>query len=134
MPTSTLVTGSIAFIGLAGLTLLSASVIHPAYAYAQSVTSPSDDANVGTPQGFHAGEPLFHRHWQLGAYAMGGWPPDFEIHSILHYQEEVIYSSASLEAGFMLTNTHGVGPFRGRAEAMLEVTPFWLAHEPKQED
>lgn len=74
------------------------------------------------------------RSWQVGGFAMGGFPPNYEIHGEIHYHEELNFYSAGLEAGWMLTALHGHGPLHGRGEAVVELIPFWLAHAPKQED
>jgi lipid A 3-O-deacylase len=72
--------------------------------------------------------------WQVGAFAVGGFPPDYEVRGGLRYHEELNFYSAGLEAGRMLTASHGGGVLHGRGEAVVEVIPFWLAYHPKQED
>lgn len=78
----------------------------------------------------------FHRTWQIGAYGSGGFAPHFEVGSldIIRYQKEQEFYTVTFEAGRMLTATHGPGILKGRAEALGEVTPFWLAHSPAQEN
>ena len=75
----------------------------------------------------------FHRSWQLGGFAAGGFPPSYEIHSAaLHYGIELDLLNAGIEAGRLQARTHGSGMLRGRGEAAIEVIPFWLAHYPLQ--
>jgi len=65
---------------------------------------------------------------------MGGWAPNYQIHSLLNYQEEVHQYASTFEAGRMLAGTHGNGFLAGRPEAVVEITPFWINHEPHQID
>jgi hypothetical protein len=76
-----------------------------------------------------------HRSWQIGGFAAGGFPPYYSVHPpLLHYQEELLFYSAGLEAGRMITAIHGPSFLRGRGEAVVEVIPYWQAYHPAQTD
>lgn len=73
------------------------------------------------------------RTWQFGAFGMGGFPPGYAVHNpFLHYQEVLRFYAAGFEAGRMLTESHGTGPFRGRGEAVVEIIPYWQVNHPAQ--
>lgn len=73
------------------------------------------------------------RTWQLGGVFMGGYPPYFEIHDHkLHYFKASYYFDGGFEGGRVITAEHGPGFLRGRAEAMVEVLPYWMEHSPAQ--
>lgn len=64
---------------------------------------------------------------------MGGYPPYYEIHDpVLHYFKASYYFDGGFEGGRTFTAEHGPGFLRGRAEAMLEVLPYWMEHSPAQ--
>lgn len=74
-----------------------------------------------------------HRTWQIGGFAMGGWPPYYEVHTpLLRYYEEIQFYSAGVEAGWMLTAIRGPGFLRGRGEGVAEAIPYWQEHAPGQ--
>lgn len=76
---------------------------------------------------------LSKRPWQIGVFAQGGFPPDYEIHAgALHYGVKLDLLSAGLEVGKETRRHEGPLFLRGRGEAMLEVMPFWLARYPPQ--
>jgi lipid A 3-O-deacylase len=71
--------------------------------------------------------------WQLGGVFMGGYPPYYEIHNpILHYFKSSYYYDGGFEGGRTITAEHGPGFLRGRAEAVVEVLPYWMEHSPAQ--
>ena len=71
--------------------------------------------------------------WQIGGFANGGFPPYYAVHPpLFHYQEELLFYSAGLEAGRMVTAKHGSSFLRGRGEAMVEVIPYWQVNHPAQ--
>lgn len=77
--------------------------------------------------------PAYKRTWQFGGTFMGGYPPYYEARSPeLHYFKATYYFDGGFEGGRMLTAKHGRGFLRGRAEAMLEVLPYWMEHSPAQ--
>jgi lipid A 3-O-deacylase len=78
----------------------------------------------------------FHRTWQIGAYGSGGFAPYYSVGSLnnFSYQKEQEFYTVTFEAGRVLTALHGPGILKGRAEALVEVTPFWLTHSPAQEN
>ena len=74
-----------------------------------------------------------HRTWQIGAFAAGGFPPAYEVHSPgFHYGLQLDLLNAGVQIGKMLAVPHGPGFFRGQGEALVEVMPFWLAYYPRQ--
>ncbi len=80
--------------------------------------------------------------WQYGVFAAGGFAPSYQIsNSYASYggsidtftaNVKLDFWNAGLAGGRMLSGVHGPSPLRGRAEAMLEIMPFWLARYPKQ--
>jgi len=74
-----------------------------------------------------------HRTWQIGVFAAGGFPPYYSVHPPQgHYQEELLFYSAGLEAGRMVTAIHGPKFLRGRGEAVVDVIPYWQVNHPAQ--
>jgi hypothetical protein len=74
-----------------------------------------------------------HRSWQIGGFAAGGFPPYYSVYSpLLHYQEELLFYSAGLEGGRMVTAIHGPKVLRGRGEAVVEAIPYWQVNHPAQ--
>jgi len=96
-------------------------------ASAQEIT-----ANTSQPQ---IDDPSFHRTWQMGAYGQGGYALDYHVGCLctFRYQKEQEFYSVAFEVGRILTAVHGPGLLKGRAEALAEITPFWLTHSPAQE-
>jgi lipid A 3-O-deacylase len=80
--------------------------------------------------------PSFHRTWQIGAYGQGGYALDYHVGCLctIRYRKEQEFYSVTFEAGRMLTAVHGPSIFKGRAETLAEITPFWLTHSPAQEN
>jgi len=78
----------------------------------------------------------FHRTWQIGAYGSGGFALDYHVGCLctFRYRKEQEFYTVTFEAGRMLTEAHGPRFLKGRAEALAEVTPFWLTHSPAQEN
>jgi hypothetical protein len=75
----------------------------------------------------------FHRFWQIGVFAAGGFPPAYQLKtSVADANVELDLINAGFEGGKMLTNAHGPALLRGRGEAAVEVIPFWLGYYPKQ--
>ena len=81
--------------------------------------------------------------WQFGAFAAGGFAPGYQISNTYAssygprtdtYTANVKldFWNAGLLGGRRLSGLHGPGPLRGSAEALLEITPFWLARYPMQ--
>jgi hypothetical protein len=79
-------------------------------------------------------DPSFHRTWQIGAYGSGGFAPQYSVGTLstLRYQKEQEFYTVTFEAGRLLTASHGPGILKGKGEAVVEVTPFWLTHSPRQ--
>ncbi len=74
-----------------------------------------------------------HRSWQIGGFAAGGFPPYYSVHSpTAHYQEELLFYSAGMEVGHMVTAMHGPNFLRGRGEVVAEVIPYWHVNHPAQ--
>ncbi len=74
-----------------------------------------------------------HRTWQIGGFVAGGFPPYYTVHApLLHYQEDLRFYSAGLEAGRTVTAIHGPKFLRGRGEAVVEVIPYWQVSRPAQ--
>jgi len=74
------------------------------------------------------------RTWQVGAYASGGFAPNYIVGSLngLRYRKEQQFYTVTFEAGRMLAAPHGPSILKGRPEALVEITPFWLTHSPEQ--
>jgi len=74
-----------------------------------------------------------HRTWQIGAFAAGGFPPAYELHSpSVYYGVQLDLLNAGAQIGKMLSAPRGSGILRGQGEGIVEVMPFWLAHYPLQ--
>ena len=77
-----------------------------------------------------------HGPWQIGVFAAGGFPPNYEAHSggsnpiAVGLQLDLL--SAGVQIGRMLSAPRGWGLLRGQGEAVVEVMPFWIAHYPSQ--
>jgi hypothetical protein len=83
------------------------------------------------------GESGLSKHpWQYGVFVQGGFPPDYWISTYtdpnLYLNAKLQLFSAGFEAGKQTRRFEGPMPLRGRGEAMLEATPFWLARYPPQ--
>ena len=90
---------------------------------------------AGTSTQIQSENASFHRIWQIGAYVSGGFAPNYSVGTLntFSYQKEQEFYTVTLEAGRMLGGTHGPRLLKGRAEALAEITPFWLTHSPAQE-
>jgi lipid A 3-O-deacylase len=96
------------------------------YAYSQEGLVSSQTSSKGP-------DVPVRRTWQIGGFVTGGFPPNYVYHAgIGDFNEELHLFNGGVEAGRMFTVLHGPGLLRGRAEAAVEVIPFWLAHYPKQ--
>jgi hypothetical protein len=74
-----------------------------------------------------------YRTWQIGGFAAGGFAPYYNVHApLLHYREELLFYSAGLEAGRIVTAGHGPRFLRGRGEAVVDVMPYWQVRRPAQ--
>jgi lipid A 3-O-deacylase len=89
---------------------------------------------AGTSTQIQSENSSFHRTWQIGAYGSGGFAPNYWVGTLnnLRYQKEQEFYTVTFEAGRMLSAAHGPRILKGRAEALVEVTPFWLTHSPQQ--
>jgi len=76
----------------------------------------------------------YHRLWEIGVFGTGGFAPKYEVSDKIRYQEELEFYNVGVHAGRMLTTSRGPGLVRGRAEALVEILPFWAAHAPSQEN
>lgn len=115
------------------LSISTALLIGFACPFATSAYAQNTGSNM--PTALQGREDIVHPLWQFGVSAVGGFPPDYELHGGgLRYHKELNFYSAGLEVGRILTALHGNGVLHGRGEAVVEVIPFWLAHSPKQED
>lgn len=114
-----------AFVALIASAILIQSVVHaqPMPGNSSLVLPNQDDS--------------LHRTWQFGGLFTGGFVPFYEIH--MHYPYttravELNFFNAGAQIGRMLTAPRGPAFLRGRGEALLEITPFWLADYPSQAD
>jgi len=87
----------------------------------------------------NAQELATHGPWQIGAFAAGGFPPNYKIYQTYSGSFPPLYSSvqldllsAGMQIGKVLSTPRGRGLLRGQGEAVVEVMPFWLAHYPQQ--
>ncbi len=73
------------------------------------------------------------RPWQFGFFVQGGFPPSRRMFlGALYYYENLQLYNAGLELGKETRWMDGPRFLRGRGEALLEVTPFWLGRYPPQ--
>jgi hypothetical protein len=71
--------------------------------------------------------------WQIGLFGTVGFPPNYTVHPpTLSYREKLLFFTAGLEAGRMITAIHGSNFLRGRGEAVAELAPYWQVHHPLQ--
>jgi len=84
----------------------------------------------------NAQELATHGPWQIGAFAAGGFPPNYEANSggsnPIDVGLQLDLLSAGVQIGRVLSAPRGRGFLRGQGEAVVEVLPFWLAHYPSQ--
>jgi hypothetical protein len=89
----------------------------------------------------NAQETATHGPWQIGVFAAGGFPPNYELYGSVAYPGgsysqfaivQLDLLSAGAQFGRVLSAPRGPGFLRGKGEAVLEVMPFWLAHYPQQ--
>jgi hypothetical protein len=77
-----------------------------------------------------------HRTWQIGVFAAGGFPPNYEIYlgtsPDLYASMQLNLLDAGAQIGKVLSVPRGPGFLRGQGEAVVEVMPFWLANYPSQ--
>ncbi|MCL2660744.1 MAG: acyloxyacyl hydrolase [Acidobacteriaceae bacterium] len=77
-----------------------------------------------------------HRKWQYGIFFQGGlpipYPNVFRDSRGENFSIQMAFYNAGLEGGRMYTAPRGPGFLRGRAEHIVEISPLWLAHHPKQ--
>jgi len=100
---------------------------------AASVTVDAQQSSNGYAVNSEPMENSIHRSWQIGGFAVGGFPPYYAVHApLLHYQEELLFYSAGLEAGRMVTAIHGPDFLRGRGEAVVEMIPYWQVNHSAQ--
>jgi len=100
-------------------------------AVAASLTNPYGDAQ----------ELEAHGPWQIGVFAAGGFPPNYELYQSVAYSGgsfsqfaivQLDLLSAGTQIGKVLSAPRGRGFLRGQGEAVVEVMPFWLARYPQQ--
>ncbi len=72
--------------------------------------------------------------WNFGFTISGGFAPNYQINSLLDYQEELQFYTAGVEVGRSVTKLRGRGLDRGRGEVRVELNPLWLDFEPQQTD
>jgi hypothetical protein len=74
------------------------------------------------------------RSWQLGGFFAGGFAPHYWVHgnSGIARSVELNLYNAGFAGGKVLTSFYGPSLLRGRAEAVVEIMPFWLGDYPKQ--
>ena len=72
--------------------------------------------------------------WNFGFTISGGFAPNYQINSLLNYQEELQFYTAGVEVGRSVTKLRGRGLDRGRGEVRVELNPLWLDFEPQQTD
>ena len=93
-------------------------------------------ASLTEPSG-NAQELATHGPWQIGAFASGGFPPNYTIYlgtspdSYSSMQLDLL--NAGVQIGRVLSTPRGRGFLCGQGEAVVEVMPLWLAHYPLQE-
>jgi lipid A 3-O-deacylase len=96
----------------------------------------SIDASQSSNEGAVNSESInksIHRTWQIGGFVAGGFPPYYTVHApLLHYQEDLRFYDAGLEAGRIVTAIHGPKLLRGRGEAVVELIPYWQVSHPAQ--
>lgn len=102
----------------------------------------SQEASAETSATSENQDGSFHRSWQFGGFAAGGFVPRYwvtfppyvnqEQDSQLSFSLNLYLFNAGFEAGRMFTTYYGLGPFRGRGEVVFEAMPFWLADYPNQ--
>ncbi len=94
----------------------------------------AQQAAAGTSTQIRSEDTSFHRTWQVGGYVQGGFAPDYVLGSLndIRYQKEQEFYDVTFEAGRMLTAAHGPRILKGRAESLVEVTPLWVTHSPRQ--
>jgi hypothetical protein len=85
----------------------------------------------------NAQELATHGPWQVGVFATGGFPPNYEINSgtsssSVYAPAQLDLLNAGAQIGKVLSAPRGPGFLRGEGEAVVEVMPFWLAHYPMQ--
>ncbi len=117
--------------------LLALLVLSQLLAFSNALCAQSAD-DVQKP--LHASTAL--PYWQYGLFATGGYAPNYKVfYQSSPFNGQVDTPSANMKLDFwnaglvggrLLSALHGPGPLRGRAEAMFEIMPFWLAHYPKQ--
>jgi hypothetical protein len=116
--------------GVAAFISLSIAII---VSCATTVSVDAQQSSNGYASDLEPTDNSIHRSWQIGGFAAGGFPPDYTVHPpLLHYQEELLFLSAGLEAGRMLTAVHGSNFLRGRGEAVVELNPYWQVNHPAQ--
>lgn len=73
--------------------------------------------------------------WRFGAFFSWGAPPRYVItNSTVPISADLKLDlfSAGFEAGRLLGGAHGSGPFRGQAQARIELMPLWVGRYPSQ--
>ena len=84
----------------------------------------------------NAQELATHGAWQIGAFAAGGFPPNYVIYTgsspDSHGSMQLDLLGAGAQIGKVLSAPRGPAFLRGQGEAVVEVLPFWLAHYPLQ--
>jgi hypothetical protein len=80
-----------------------------------------------------AQENVSTRKFEFGAFAQGGFPPNYKIYFTNEtLTEKLQIYSAGIEVGMLTRRLIGPGLLKGQGEALMEVVPFWLARYPPQ--